>query len=145
MFPKIQAACTSRFFFLIALILISCNTHTASPGNPETELQTLKLQLSGLQKRVDSLIAVLEQRQPEHTKKVKASKQAKANISATTTQATSAYNWQSVNTNAPALKETREQRAYRVRTGAICNDGSRSYATGRGACSHHGGVREWLY
>lgn len=31
------------------------------------------------------------------------------------------------------------------RTGAICRDGWRSYATGRGACSHHGGVSYWLY
>jgi hypothetical protein len=31
------------------------------------------------------------------------------------------------------------------RIGAICNDGTRSYATGRGACSHQGGVRYWLY
>ena len=33
----------------------------------------------------------------------------------------------------------------RVRVGAICCDGTRSYATGRGACSHHGGVCQWLY
>lgn len=32
----------------------------------------------------------------------------------------------------------------RVRTGAICRDGTRSSATGRGACSRHGGVREWI-
>jgi len=32
-----------------------------------------------------------------------------------------------------------------TRTGAICNDGSPSSATGRGACSHHGGVARWLY
>ena len=31
------------------------------------------------------------------------------------------------------------------RVGAICRDGRRSYATGRGACSHHGGVSYWLY
>lgn len=31
------------------------------------------------------------------------------------------------------------------RIGAICRDGSRSSATGRGACSHHGGVDYWLY
>lgn len=31
------------------------------------------------------------------------------------------------------------------RTGAICRDGWGSSATGRGACSHHGGVREWTY
>jgi hypothetical protein len=31
------------------------------------------------------------------------------------------------------------------RTGAICNDGWRSSATGSGACSHHGGVAYWLY
>ena len=31
------------------------------------------------------------------------------------------------------------------RIGCICRDGTRSYATGRGACSHHGGVDHWLY
>jgi hypothetical protein len=30
------------------------------------------------------------------------------------------------------------------RIGAICNDGTRSSATGSGACSHHGGVNYWL-
>ncbi|HYG03237.1 MAG TPA: hypothetical protein VD927_12385 [Chryseosolibacter sp.] len=30
------------------------------------------------------------------------------------------------------------------RIGAICMDGSRSDATGSGACSHHGGVDYWL-
>jgi len=34
---------------------------------------------------------------------------------------------------------------YRRRVGAICNDGTRSSATGSGACSHHGGVSQWLY
>ncbi|MFH0761445.1 MAG: hypothetical protein V2A67_08075 [Bacteroidota bacterium] len=29
--------------------------------------------------------------------------------------------------------------------GAICKDGWKSNATGRGACSHHGGVKEWIY
>ncbi len=33
----------------------------------------------------------------------------------------------------------------RKRDGAKCWDGTRSYATGRGACSHHGGVRNWTY
>lgn len=32
-----------------------------------------------------------------------------------------------------------------VRIGAICEDGWQSSATGRGACSHHGGVLRWLY
>jgi hypothetical protein len=31
------------------------------------------------------------------------------------------------------------------RIGATCRDGSESGATGRGACSHHGGVRCWKY
>jgi antitoxin component YwqK of YwqJK toxin-antitoxin module len=31
-----------------------------------------------------------------------------------------------------------------ARVGAICNDGWESSATGRGACSHHGGVNYWL-
>jgi hypothetical protein len=33
----------------------------------------------------------------------------------------------------------------RHRVGAVCNDGWRSSATGSGACSHHAGVRCWLY
>ncbi len=32
-----------------------------------------------------------------------------------------------------------------VRVGAVCRDGTLSTATGRGACSWHGGVAEWLY
>ena len=31
------------------------------------------------------------------------------------------------------------------RTGAVCNDGWRSTATGQGACSHHDGVKYWTY
>ena len=31
-----------------------------------------------------------------------------------------------------------------ARYGAICYDNTGSGATGRGACSHHGGVKEWL-
>ncbi len=30
------------------------------------------------------------------------------------------------------------------RVGAMCNDGTRSNATGSGACSHHGGVDYWI-
>ncbi|WP_230466806.1 DUF3761 domain-containing protein [Faecalibacter macacae] len=33
---------------------------------------------------------------------------------------------------------------FNYRSGAICNDGTQSSATGRGACSHHGGVAYWL-
>ncbi|WP_305983422.1 SH3 domain-containing protein [Roseivirga thermotolerans] len=34
---------------------------------------------------------------------------------------------------------------YSYRIGAVCKDGSLSSATGRGACSHHGGVSTWRY
>ena len=27
---------------------------------------------------------------------------------------------------------------------ALCRDGTYSYSSGRGTCSHHGGVRQWL-
>ena len=30
------------------------------------------------------------------------------------------------------------------RTGAVCNDGTTSTATGSGACSGHGGVDHWI-
>lgn len=42
-------------------------------------------------------------------------------------------------------EEYYEEPSYGYRIGAICNDGSYSDATGRGACSWHGGVSEWLY
>ncbi len=45
-------------------------------------------------------------------------------------------------------KKTQDYKSYsktQYRIGAICRDGTRSYATGRGACSHHGGVAYWLY
>lgn len=48
-----------------------------------------------------------------------------------------------VRTPKPAPQPIQQQATHRV--GAICRDGWRSYATGRGACSHHGGVGEWLY
>ena len=35
--------------------------------------------------------------------------------------------------------------ASRHRVGCHCWDGSDSYATGRGACSHHGGVAYWKH
>lgn len=34
---------------------------------------------------------------------------------------------------------------YEYRIGATCSDGWHSNATGRGACSHHGGVDKWIY
>jgi hypothetical protein len=40
-------------------------------------------------------------------------------------------------------KKSRKTKEYRI--GAICSDGWESSATGRGACSWHGGVKEWLY
>jgi hypothetical protein len=43
----------------------------------------------------------------------------------------------------------RERSAYdngpSFRVGATCSDGWQSSATGRGACSHHGGVADWQY
>lgn len=45
---------------------------------------------------------------------------------------------------APNLKKGKCQISYyTVRTGAVCKDGTHSSATGRGACSHHGGVAYW--
>lgn len=31
------------------------------------------------------------------------------------------------------------------RVGAKCWDGTESYSTGRGTCSHHGGVKYWKH
>lgn len=50
------------------------------------------------------------------------------------------------NSSEPAERiETLQPPAKTFRIGAECMDGWRSSATGSGACSHHGGVRFWIY
>ena len=44
----------------------------------------------------------------------------------------------------PPLPHTLPTQAAGERVGAVCRDGSHSDATGRGACSHHRGVAQWL-
>ncbi len=41
-------------------------------------------------------------------------------------------------------KDSSKKNATGKRTGAKCKDGTTSTATGSGACSHHGGVKEWI-
>lgn len=45
----------------------------------------------------------------------------------------------------PKTKTSANTSTRSVRVGAVCKDGTTSKATGRGACSHHGGVAYWLY
>lgn len=42
------------------------------------------------------------------------------------------------------INDANETRKF-SRIGAVCEDGSRTSATGNGACSGHGGVEEWMY
>lgn len=44
----------------------------------------------------------------------------------------------------PSYNYYRAPQVNPYRSGAICRDGWRSSATGRGACSHHGGVSMWI-
>lgn len=57
---------------------------------------------------------------------------------------TTDYRWQSTTTTTPTYTPQSNYPVYQVRIGAICCDGTRSNATGRGACSHHNGVCQWL-
>ena len=41
-------------------------------------------------------------------------------------------------------KEYKCDKVHTIRVGCICNDGTRSTATGKGACSKHKGVKHWL-
>jgi hypothetical protein len=51
---------------------------------------------------------------------------------------------QNTNTTQKIIKKTASQNSGE-RIGCICRDGTSSNATGRGACSHHGGVDHWIY
>lgn len=42
------------------------------------------------------------------------------------------------------IVKSANQPTFGSRTGAVCNDGTRSSATGQGACSWHGGVDYWI-
>ncbi|HSR54551.1 MAG TPA: CHAT domain-containing protein [Acidobacteriota bacterium] len=63
------------------------------------------------------------------------------------------YRYGKLETRRPSLKRTAGRDAIQEwldahngdRTAAFCWDGSTSNATGRGACSHHGGVMIWQY
>ena len=57
---------------------------------------------------------------------------------------TTDYKWQSTTTTTPTYTPQSNYPVYQVRIGAICCDGTRSNATGKGACSHHNGVCQWL-
>jgi hypothetical protein len=114
----------------------------------------LKEQVVVLQNRIDSLIQVMNEKQrpvvSQKQKKAKSNNKGKNTSSSLTSESNNNnqknYNWETTQTNTiPTYKPKKESQAYEVRVGAICCDGSRSYATGRGACSHHGGVCKWLY
>jgi hypothetical protein len=132
---------------------LSCSDNTST--NDQSDYLLLKEQVLVLQNRVDSLIQVLsEQQRPVASQKLQ-KKNAKSNIKKNAIQFSLTsegndkeknYNWENTATKTtPDYKPKKETQAYQVRTGATCCDGSRSYATGRGACSHHGGVCQWLY
>lgn len=48
-------------------------------------------------------------------------------------------------TQQPTVAPTATATPASARTGAVCNDGTSTTATGGGACSGHGGVAYWLY
>lgn len=54
-------------------------------------------------------------------------------------------NYRSSNSQSYSPQSQIDSSSDSYRIGAICNDGWRSTATGRGACSWHGGVSYWLY
>lgn len=57
------------------------------------------------------------------------------------------YESKRINNYSPAINSPSKSKSntLKIRIGAVCKDGTTSRATGRGACSHHGGVDYWLY
>ncbi|HUC83319.1 MAG TPA: hypothetical protein VMR70_20580 [Flavisolibacter sp.] len=134
--------------FLLACCLLACTPRNDKASFQEMEVLFLRQQVQTLQARVDSLVVALTKKEtkmgPHSTTAKKKSRRVSAKTALPLASSVN-HNWQSTSTNTPSYPRSREQQTYAVRTGAICCDGTRSYATGRGACSHHGGVREWLY
>jgi uncharacterized lipoprotein YehR (DUF1307 family) len=75
-------------------------------------------------------------------------KKYKENYTAINPETSVSYNYTSSEKNSPHYTYKKKKSNYQassIRVGAKCCDGTTSSATGRGACSHHGGVCEWLY
>jgi micrococcal nuclease len=66
------------------------------------------------------------------------------NVIADKAEITLTIGWGTQSYTPPSTSSTNTAPSVCVRTGAICSDGWRSSATGSGACSHHGGVAQWL-
>ena len=130
---------------IVSFAFLSCAEKQLPVYPSDTEITVLQSQVSSLQSRLDSLIQSL---QPKLKIKSKSKKKNPTSIVRAHPESgpVENYNWKTDNTKStPALKTNKESSPYEVRVGAICRDGTRSYATGRGACSHHGGVSQWLY
>ena len=142
-------------YFLVACIIIpllSCNDNSAASDRANYLL--LKEQVNALESKVDSLLQALNKKETlpvksKQKKRKNISESKTENLSSTNTNTdnnTAKYKQQHTKTNLrPAYTPKKETQTYQGRVGAICCDGTRSYATGRGACSHHGGVCRWLY
>jgi len=141
-------------FILTAIAALSCSDHACDKSYlNRQEIISLKTDVQTLQNKFDSLTSVLQLHKPpvstKKSKKVKSKSVADKNFLNNTNRSaksSSNYTWKSTSTSStPSYKKTNQAESYKIRIGAICCDGSRSYATGRGACSHHGGVCKWLY
>jgi hypothetical protein len=55
------------------------------------------------------------------------------------------YNNNQINYNSKPKKKYLNKNTRLVRVGAECYDGTISHSNGRGTCSYHGGVKNWLY
>lgn len=141
--------------FCICLLLFACTNGSADRDTGSSELFYLQQKVDALQSRMDSLEKVLVPKvavnsaKQTSTKKGRKRKNANANqgqgiVSAETSN--TGDTWQQERaTPTPVYQKKKAQEVYNIRTGAVCCDGSHSNATGRGACSHHGGVCQWLY
>ena len=127
------------------LLLIRCDSETERSAKPYQEYSTAPTQ----HYPTESLPVVKKSSPPVYSpsKKNKTiTKKSNRSASSLSTGNEETITWKQVNSQpTPRQQVTKKEASYSIRTGAICCDGSRSYATGRGACSHHGGVCEWLY
>lgn len=104
-------------------------------GNDETKRELIKETI--IKKPTEKIITIGTYVAPPKQKQPTPKQQKK-----TTTPKTSKP---SASKPSTAPKQQAPQTSSNGRTGAECRDGTRSSATGRGACSHHGGVARWLY
>ena len=122
-----------KYLYIFLLVALTCSRSIAQTDSP---LCFVEINLRSAPNKTSEVVAKLSQYDNLQIIEFNDENWAKVKFNSN-----AGYVWKSYLKKGRAIVSS-----YEVRTGARCKDGKKttSSATGRGACSHHGGVSYWL-